>query len=164
MARDTQDGGGQHDSPSEAFLITRAETSLDEQHRARVRKYLWMMSFRVPALLVASLVYIWTENAWWAVGIILFSIPLPWMAVLIANDRPPRKHGEVQYYRYGGGRTVGPAELSAEPAPPPEPEPEPTGMVIDAGPPGPSGDADGDTGSTDTGDGGENADTDGDDR
>ncbi|GAA3960335.1 DUF3099 domain-containing protein [Gordonia caeni] len=140
MARDTQDGGGRHDSPSEAFLITRAETSLDEQHRARVRKYLWMMSFRVPALLVASLVYIWTENAWWAVGIILFSIPLPWMAVLIANDRPPRERGEVQYYRFGPGHTVGPRELAAEPAPPPAPDP--SGPVIDPDAPASSGDSD----------------------
>jgi cytoskeletal protein RodZ len=29
---------------------------------------------------------------WWlALALILLSVPLPWMAVLIANDRPPRK-------------------------------------------------------------------------
>ncbi|GAC58335.1 hypothetical protein GOHSU_37_00310 [Gordonia hirsuta DSM 44140 = NBRC 16056] len=106
---------GKHSRGDEdAFLITRAETSLDEQHRARVRKYLFMMSFRVPALVIAGLVYIWTGSPWWAIGIILFSIPLPWVAVIIANDRPPRRRGEVQYYRFGSGRTVGPAELTAE--------------------------------------------------
>lgn len=112
-AADSTDGkhprGGE-----DAFLITRAETSLDEQHRARVRKYLFMMSFRVPALVIAGLVYIWTGSAWWAIGIILFSIPLPWVAVIIANDRPPRRRDEVQYYRFGSGRTVGPAELTPE--------------------------------------------------
>lgn len=132
MARDIRHDGGQHDSPADAFLITRADTSLDEQHRARVRKYLWMMSFRVPALLIASAVYLWTGSAWWAVGIIALSIPLPWVAVLIANDRPPRKRGDVQYYRFGAGRTVGPPELTAEPAP----APDDPGTIIDPEDPG----------------------------
>ena len=33
--------------------------------------------------------------------IIAASIPLPWMAVLIANDRPPRTAEEVNRYHYG---------------------------------------------------------------
>ncbi|MFT3662611.1 MAG: DUF3099 domain-containing protein [Gordonia sp. (in: high G+C Gram-positive bacteria)] len=130
MARETTDPTGRtgidgsvpEGHPAEAFLITHAETSLEEQHRARVRKYLLMMSIRVPALVLAGLVYVWTENPWWSIAIIALSIPLPWAAVLIANDRPPRERGEVQYYRYGGGQTVGPAALAAEPAPRPEPE------------------------------------------
>ncbi len=117
MADGSEPRGGQRNA-ADPFLITRAETSLEEQHRARVRKYLWMMSFRVPALVLAGLVYVWTTNPWWAIGIIALSIPLPWMAVLIANDRPPRKRGEVQYYRFGAGRTVGPAELTTEPGGP----------------------------------------------
>lgn len=123
MARTSEDlGGRRHDKAADAFLITGAQQSQDEQHRARVRKYLWMMSLRVPALLLASAVYVWTGSPWWAIAVIAVSIPIPWMAVLIANDRPPRKRGEVQYYKFGAGRTVGPAELAAEPAPAAGPE------------------------------------------
>ncbi|MFT3715041.1 MAG: DUF3099 domain-containing protein [Gordonia sp. (in: high G+C Gram-positive bacteria)] len=115
----TGDGDGTIRHPdADTFLITGAGTSLEDQHKARVRKYVLIMSFRIPALLIASLVYVTTHNAWWAVGILLFSIPLPWIAVLIANDRPARKRGEVQYYKFGAGRTVGPAELPAEATPP----------------------------------------------
>ncbi|MFC0315277.1 DUF3099 domain-containing protein [Gordonia phosphorivorans] len=123
MANGTGDANGHNDDRADAFLITRAETSLDQQHRDRVRKYLFMMSFRLPALVIAGIVYGVTGSAWWAVGIILFSVPLPWMAVLIANDRPARKHGEVQYYRFGSGRTVGPSELPKEATPPTPPAP-----------------------------------------
>ncbi|MEZ5211412.1 MULTISPECIES: DUF3099 domain-containing protein [unclassified Gordonia (in: high G+C Gram-positive bacteria)] len=138
MARTGEDSGGRRGAGADAFLITRAEQSLEDQQRARVRKYLWMMSIRIPALLLASGVYAWTHNPWWAVGIIAISIPMPWMAVLIANDRPPRKRGEVQYYKFGPGRTVGPAELSTEPAPPPPRDPAAEGLVIEADPADPA--------------------------
>lgn len=114
MAISGEHTGGSTPKSADSFLITRADTSLDEQHRARVRKYLWMMSIRVPALVLAGLVYMWTGNGWWATAVIAISIPIPWMAVLIANDRPARRRDEVQYYRFGAGRTVGPAELTAE--------------------------------------------------
>lgn len=93
-------------SKSDAFLITGAPTPYDEQHRARVRKYLGLMAFRVPALLIAGIVYSYTGSGWWALGIIAASIPLPWVAVLIANDRPPRKRGEVPQYLYGADHHV----------------------------------------------------------
>lgn len=133
MARENSDSRGPAptgDPRVDAFLITRADTAQDEQHRARVRKYLWMMSFRVPALLLAALAYVLTDNYWWAIGIIVLSIPLPWVAVLVANDRPARKKGEIQYYRFGPGQTVGPAELTSEPAETPTP-PSSNPTIID---------------------------------
>lgn len=74
----------------EPSLITEAEPSLDDQHRARVRKYTIMMSFRIPLFLIATLVYAASHNGILAMAILAASIPLPWMAVLIANDRPPK--------------------------------------------------------------------------
>lgn len=111
-----QDGGTRrstHDrAHGDAFLITGAPTPYDEQHRARVRKYLVLMAFRVPALIIAGIVYSTTGSGWWALGIIAISIPLPWVAVLIANDRPPRKRGEVPHYMYGHDHdAVGPPKL-----------------------------------------------------
>lgn len=135
MAR-APENAGRSSNTADAFLITSAGDSLEAQHRARVRKYLLMMSIRVPALVIAGLVYMWTGSPWWAIGIIAISIPLPWVAVLIANDRPPRKREEVQYYRFGPGRTVGPAELSAQATAHPAPEPGPRvveGGVVDPG-------------------------------
>ncbi len=103
------------DSDPQTFLITRAEDDLDAVYRARKRRYLLMMSIRVPALIIAAVVYSMTQNGWLALAIIVVSIPIPWIAVLRANDREPRKRGEVPTYHYGG-RSVGQAELSSEPA------------------------------------------------
>ncbi|MFT4199637.1 DUF3099 domain-containing protein [Gordonia sp. (in: high G+C Gram-positive bacteria)] len=88
-------------SAEEAFLITRAENSPEEQHRARVRRYLVLMAFRVPALILACIVYGATHNGLLALAVVALSIPLPWVAVLVANDRPARKRGEVAEYHYG---------------------------------------------------------------
>ena len=80
-------------SAEEAFLITRAENSPEEQHRARVRRYLILMAFRVPALILACIIYGATHNGLLALAVVAASIPLPWDAVLVANDRPARKRG-----------------------------------------------------------------------
>lgn len=83
---------GDDDTP---VLITEAEPSYDDQQAARRRKYALMMSMRIPCLVLAVAVY----PIWWLSLIILaVSIPLPWMAVLIANDRSPRKKETVNHY------------------------------------------------------------------
>ena len=58
MAR-TPGFGGSHESgsPDNPILITEAATSLEDQHRARVRKYMTIMAFRIPALILAALAY-----------------------------------------------------------------------------------------------------------
>ena len=91
---------------ADAFLITDAEESFEAQHRARVRKYLTLMAFRAPALILAAIAYSATGSGLLALGIVVLSIPLPWVAVLIANDRPARKRGEEPQYRYGAEHHV----------------------------------------------------------
>jgi DUF3099 family protein len=82
------------DDDGRPVLITRAAAPYEEQHRERVRKYLTLMFWRVPALILAAVAYgIW-ENGLISLAIIAISVPLPWMAVLIANDRPPRRAEE----------------------------------------------------------------------
>lgn len=119
---DTQ-GRVAHDrGKADAFLITGAPTPYDVQHRARVRRYLTLMAFRIPALVAGGVVYSMTGSAWWAVGIVVLSIPLPWIAVLIANDRPPRKRGELPNYLHGSDHdALGPQSIGA------------TGPVLDGG-------------------------------
>lgn len=98
MARNGTGRRSDSEAAVEAVLITEARTSVEEQHRARVRKYLLIMSVRLPALILAALAYTVWENPWISMGIIAISIPLPWMAVLIANDRPPRTADEPSRY------------------------------------------------------------------
>jgi hypothetical protein len=92
------------DDDGRPVLITRAAQPYEEQHRARVRKYLTIMSFRVPALLGAALAYGVWHNGLISLAILVASIPLPWIAVLIANDRPPRRAEEPR--RYAGGPRI----------------------------------------------------------
>lgn len=86
------------DESGRPVLITDAETSFEDQHRARVRKYMLIMSVRIPALLLAAVAYAQWANPWVSLTIIGASIPLPWIAVLIANDRPPRTADEPRRY------------------------------------------------------------------
>ncbi|MCI4676282.1 DUF3099 domain-containing protein [Candidatus Mycolicibacterium alkanivorans] len=93
------------DDDGRPVLITAAAPAYEEQHRARVRKYLTIMSFRIPALILAAVAYgIW-HNGLISLAIIAVSLPLPWMAVLIANDRPPRRAEEPRRYNDAPHRT-----------------------------------------------------------
>ncbi len=86
------------DDEGRPVLITRAALSYEEQHRARVRKYLKLMIWRIPAFLGAALAYSIWHNGLLSLAILAASIPLPWMAVLIANDRPPRRAEEPRRF------------------------------------------------------------------
>ncbi|WP_349269168.1 membrane protein [Mycolicibacterium parafortuitum] len=86
------------DDEGRPVLITRAALAYEEQHRQRVRKYLTLMAFRIPALVLAAVAYSIWHNGLISLAIIVVSIPLPWMAVLIANDRPPRSAEEPRRY------------------------------------------------------------------
>jgi hypothetical protein len=76
-------------------LITEAAPSYEDEYAARKRKYLTMMLLRLPCLILAGIFH---ETWWLALGFVVLSIPLPWIAVLIANDRPPRKTEHVNRY------------------------------------------------------------------
>lgn len=76
----------------ESQVITGAERSYDEQLRSRRRRYLLMMSMRIPLLIAGAACY---TIPWLAITLIVISVPLPWMAVLVANDRPARKNRQV---------------------------------------------------------------------
>src|SRR6202045_1718290 len=93
------------DDNGRPVLITAAEPSYEEQHRARVRKYLTLMAFRIPALIFAALAYGAWHNGLISLLIVAASVPLPWMAVLIANDRPPRRAEEPRRFDDARRRT-----------------------------------------------------------
>lgn len=97
-----------HEGP---VLITSAAPSYQDQLAARRRRYATMMSLRIPCIVLAVL---FAEIWWLALVFILLSVPLPWMAVLIANDRPPRKAEDVQRLR-PSRRAILPADTGKEP-------------------------------------------------
>jgi Protein of unknown function (DUF3099) len=86
------------DDDGRPVLITAANPPYEEEHRERVRKYIILMSCRVPALILAAVAWGVWQNGIISLLIILVSVPLPWMAVLIANDRPPRRAEEPRRY------------------------------------------------------------------
>ena len=83
-------------SPPDPVLITDAARSYEEELRVRKRRYALMMGMRVPCMVLAAVFY---QTPWLAVTLLVLSIPLPWMAVLIANDRLPRKSEKVNRYQ-----------------------------------------------------------------
>ncbi len=81
---------------AEPVLITDAAVSYEDELATRKRRYAVMMAMRVPFMILAAVFY---STPWLAVTLLVLSIPLPWMAVLIANDRLPRKRENVNRYR-----------------------------------------------------------------
>ena len=86
------------DDDGRPVLITAAALPYEEEYRQRVRKYLTLMTIRIPALIFAAVAYgIW-HNGLISLLIVAASVPLPWIAVLIANDRPPRRAEEPRRF------------------------------------------------------------------
>jgi hypothetical protein len=121
------------DDDGRPVLITRAAQPYEEQHRERVRKYLTIMSFRIPALILAAVAYGMWHNGLISLAILVASIPLPWIAVLIANDRPPRKAEEPR--RYEAARRIPLFPTAERPAlpqrAPSAPQPDGSGRTDD---------------------------------
>ncbi len=80
----------------DSVLITDAARSYEDDLATRKRRYGVMMGMRVPFMILAVVFY---DTPWLAVTLLVLSVPLPWMAVLIANDRLPRKREKVNRYQ-----------------------------------------------------------------
>lgn len=70
--------------------------SYEQQLAHRKSRYKIMMGMRIPLMIAAAACYQWP---WVAVALLVISIPLPWMAVLIANDRLPKKIVDAHRYQ-----------------------------------------------------------------
>ncbi|MGC4852583.1 DUF3099 domain-containing protein [Micromonospora sp. DT4] len=74
------------------ILITDASRSQNDQLTSRQRRYVLMMGIRVACIIAgailvganAPLLWLWLPLC--ALGMVL----IPWLAVLLANDRPPK--------------------------------------------------------------------------
>ena len=74
--------------PSDPVLITEAEPSLDDQHAARKKRYAITMGVRAVAITLAAVFY--QSALWLAIILAVLGTVLPWIAVVMANDRPPK--------------------------------------------------------------------------
>jgi Flp pilus assembly protein TadB len=105
-------------------VITEAEESIPAQLRRREIRYAWMMGLR--AVCIVAAVLITTADVPYAmvwVGLcILGMILLPWMAVLVANDRLPKKDSRFSAH-FGGHPAPERALPPANPVIDLEPEP-----------------------------------------
>lgn len=85
------------------MLITQAEPSLHEQHETRKRRYILTMATRVVCLILATVFY---EVLWVMAVFAILAMVLPWIAVLVANDRPPKKSMNAHRFRASAGGEV----------------------------------------------------------
>lgn len=75
----------------EATLITDARRSPLEDWEHRKRVYNILQGSRIPLLLASAFTYMWLHNVIISIILFILSIPMPWIAVVIANG-----HGEVK--------------------------------------------------------------------
>ncbi|SEP53941.1 DUF3099 domain-containing protein [Amycolatopsis saalfeldensis] len=90
-----------HPDATEPVLITDAATSHADELKVRKRRYTIMMLCRIPCLVLAGL----TAHIWWlAVIFLAVSVPLPWLAVMLANEGPALRTRTVSRFRPGQRR------------------------------------------------------------
>ena len=79
----------------EPVLITEAEISVAEQHAARKKRYAITMGIRGVCIVLAAVFHqiLWLMLLFAALGAVL-----PWIAVVLANDGPPKKRVRVNHF------------------------------------------------------------------
>jgi Flp pilus assembly protein TadB len=70
-------------------LITTARESGDEEFDHRRKRYAIMMALRGLFVVLAAITY--HASLWLALSFIVAGAVLPWCAVILANDGPPKK-------------------------------------------------------------------------
>jgi hypothetical protein len=89
---------------TEPVLITEAQPSLDDQHAARKKRYAITMGVRAVAITLAAVFY---QSAFWlAIILAVLGTVLPWIAVVMANDGPPKKRVDPHRYTHRPDREL----------------------------------------------------------
>jgi len=78
-----------------ATIITSAPESPDDEWDRRRKRYAIMMGLRALCVLGAGLTYRYSFIL--AMAFVVGGLVLPWCAVLLANDRPPKKRQAKQF-------------------------------------------------------------------
>ena len=85
------------------ILITEAPVNVDDEFERRRRRYLLMMTLRAVCIIGAASTF--SLSGWLAAGFVAAALVLPWSAVLIANDRPPKQELRFRRFLGAGDRT-----------------------------------------------------------
>lgn len=88
---------------AEPVLITEAQVSQVDQHAARKKRYTITMLVRAVCLVLAAVFY---QVVWLMLIFAVLGTILPWFAVIMANDRPPKKKQHVNRYVAGPDRQL----------------------------------------------------------
>lgn len=83
------DGGVRRHHLDDPALITTAPENNDDDYDRRRKRYAIMMGTRAVCVLAAALTY--RISLWLALALVLAGAIIPWCAVIIANDRPPKR-------------------------------------------------------------------------
>jgi Flp pilus assembly protein TadB len=78
--------------PEPPTLITSAPQTPDEEYDRRRKRYAIMMASRALCVIAAALTY--HVSIWLALAFVIGGSVLPWCAVIIANDRPPKRQAK----------------------------------------------------------------------
>lgn len=87
--------------PDRPILITEAPVNADDEYNQRRKRYLIMMIIR--ALCVIGAASTFRYSGWLAAAFIPAAVVLPWSAVLIANNRPPKQALKFRRFLPGNG-------------------------------------------------------------
>jgi hypothetical protein len=79
------------------MVITSAPESPDHEFERRRKKYAIMMSLRALCVIGAACTY--QISGWLAAAFAIAGVVLPWCAVIIANDGPPKKRRAPTVYQ-----------------------------------------------------------------
>ena len=79
----------------EPVLITEAKQSMAEQHAFRKKRYAITMGIRVVFIVLAAAFY---QIVWLMLIFAVLGTVLPWIAVVMANDGPPKERLRVNRY------------------------------------------------------------------
>ncbi len=82
-------------------LITSAPVNPDDEYDRRRKKYAIMMGMRAVCVVAAAATY--RVSIYLALAFMLGGVVLPWCAVIIANDRPPKQRVSRPDFRPGYG-------------------------------------------------------------
>ncbi|HEX8304680.1 MAG TPA: DUF3099 domain-containing protein [Jatrophihabitans sp.] len=95
------------------ILITEAPVNADDEFDHRRKRYLLMMTLRAVCIIGAASTF--SLSGWIAAGFVAAALVLPWSAVLIANDRPPKQ--ELRFRRFVGAGDQAQRQLTSGDAP-----------------------------------------------
>ena len=81
----------------ETYLITDAAEDPEVELRRREIRYVAMMLFRALCLVGAAIIAAQKPPLWglWSSLCVIGAVTIPWLAVIIANDRPPKKRQPI---------------------------------------------------------------------